>query len=384
MESNLLVNLRKYRPRENTDPLENFITEAFAHLLRSSTTITGALITYINTLLDDDIAWGEGEYQVSTQENFGNKFPDLVLKRETSALVFEHKVHADLHHEQLHFYRQYAAENFSDYRIILITAQEYQHQQSPDCAFCWNNVYSLVKKHLDDVEPEVLWYAKEFMALLKSENLGPVAPINPVAIQHYLEARALDEQLASLFRLATLPQVNWPLKPDFVPVINDLSKRIEQRFGIEFRPVDNDLTRGWFPGVFQGVIFDGSDHKLSEEMGNRLHIAVVFDFDRRTHAQLRKSDIFKGFCQDFGAKIEALKAGWTMVNKAHQAGIQNINWYHPLALLQPMEQFFQGLYCTESQLAHFIEQMIRVQQVLISCSDFKPLVAEMCDDKLLN
>lgn len=383
MESNLLVNLRKYRPRENTDPLENFITEAFAHLLRSSSVITGALITYINGLLDDEIAWGEGEYQVSTQENFANKFPDLVLKWETSVLVFEHKVRADLHHEQLHYYRQYAAENFNDFRLILITAQEYQHQQSPDCAFCWNNVYSLVKKHLDDVEPEVLWYAREFMALLKSENLGPVAPINPVAIQHYLEAKALDEQLASLFRLATLPQVDWPLKPDFVSVVNDLSKRVEQRFGIEFRPVDNDLTRGWFPGVFHGVIFDGSDHKLSEEMGNRLHVAVVFDFDRRTHSTLRNSATFKDFSTDFCAKIEALNAGWTTVNKPQQAGIQNINWYHPLALLQPMEQFFQGLYSAETQLAHFIEQMTRVQQAIVACSDFKPLVKEMCDEKLL-
>jgi hypothetical protein len=32
-KTNLLTALRKYRPRDNHDPLENFVTEAFAWLL---------------------------------------------------------------------------------------------------------------------------------------------------------------------------------------------------------------------------------------------------------------------------------------------------------------------------------------------------------------
>lgn len=383
MENNLLVNLRKYRPRENTNPLENFITEAFAHLLRSSEVITGALVTYINGLLEDEITWHGPDYQVSTQENFANKYPDMVLKWESGVLVFEHKVRADLHFQQLEHYRNYAAENFSDYRLVLITEREYQHQQSPDCAFCWNNVYSLIKKQLAHIEPDVIWYAKEFMALLKSESLGPVAPINPIAIQHYLEAKALDDQLASLFRMATLPQNNWPLGSGFGTVINDLSKKVEQRFGIEFRPIENGSARGWFPGIFHGVIFDGSDHHFNEDMGNRLHVAVVFDFDRRTHQLLRKSDTFRCFSLDFCQRIAALNADWKVINKPQQSGIQNINWYHPLALIQPMEQFFAGLHNAEDQLAHFVQQMSRVQQVIVESTDFASLVAEMCDERLL-
>ncbi len=39
MEDNLLVNLRKYRPRDKSDPLKNFLTEAFAHLLKNSSEV---------------------------------------------------------------------------------------------------------------------------------------------------------------------------------------------------------------------------------------------------------------------------------------------------------------------------------------------------------
>ena len=35
METGLLESLRKYRPREGKDPLENFITEAFAWILNN-------------------------------------------------------------------------------------------------------------------------------------------------------------------------------------------------------------------------------------------------------------------------------------------------------------------------------------------------------------
>ena len=72
MES-LLVNLRKYRPRENTDPLENFITEAFAWLLRSNREVLQSVFECINNKLQSSISAPDGEVFISTQENFNNK-----------------------------------------------------------------------------------------------------------------------------------------------------------------------------------------------------------------------------------------------------------------------------------------------------------------------
>ena len=100
MES-LLVNLRKYRPRVGSDPLENFITEAFAWLLRSNREALNALLDCINKQLTLPIDLSESDVYISTQENFANKFPDLVISWEECTLVFEHKVHSELHKNQL-------------------------------------------------------------------------------------------------------------------------------------------------------------------------------------------------------------------------------------------------------------------------------------------
>ena len=121
----LLINLRKYRPRENTDPLENFMTEAFAWLLRRNTGFSMHWLESLNEQFDDgekfmlpteDVLW-------STQENFDGKYPDMVASWSQTRIIFEHKVWADLHENQLSNYRSYADKQSWDYRLILITAR---------------------------------------------------------------------------------------------------------------------------------------------------------------------------------------------------------------------------------------------------------------------
>ena len=171
----LLINLRKYRPRENTDPLENFMTEAFAWLLRRNTGFSMHWLESLNELFDDgekfmlpteDVLW-------STQDNFDGKYPDMVASWSQTRIIFEHKVWADLHENQLSNYRSYADKQSWDYRLILITARKSQHEQNPDLAICWDLVYKQITQYLnqDDTELES-WLLEEFLALLRSEGMG--------------------------------------------------------------------------------------------------------------------------------------------------------------------------------------------------------------------
>ena len=89
MENNLLVNLRKYRPRDKSDPLENFLTEAFAHLLKSSDEVMSAVLAKLNEKSKLPKAFNPSRYEVSTQENFNGKFPDMLVKWDDVAIVFE-------------------------------------------------------------------------------------------------------------------------------------------------------------------------------------------------------------------------------------------------------------------------------------------------------
>ena len=175
----LLVNLRKYRPRENTDPLENFVTEAFAWLLRSSPDVQRAVFSLINEFLDEPLALPSEVINISTQENFAGKYPDLVVNWSGCTWVFEHKVWSELHKNQLKNYRDYIAEHSDDYRMILITAKTYQHAQEPDAALCWQDIYKCLTELKEQASDEQLtWALNEFLTLLKTEGLGLSTPIN--------------------------------------------------------------------------------------------------------------------------------------------------------------------------------------------------------------
>lgn len=388
MENNLLINLRKYRPRENTDPLENFITEAFAHLLRSSRDVVKAFVAKINEHLEVPITFNVDAYTISTQENFNNKFPDLVIKWDDSALVFEHKVHSVLHANQLKNYRCFAQDQFSHYRLILITAREYQHKQNPDCALCWHNIYHFlnsIKCLLDD--DRVVWYVQEFVELLQAEGLGPVSPINHLAIDHYTEAKALEEQMTALLSQAALDHVQWPLKSVLEPTFKDRSRSVEKRLGIEFCKLTPNKERRWSPGIFCGFILDGKDHSFDFVMGARLHVGVVLDLNKSAQELVRKSDYFRLFRQELSREVFAINESYhrdkasderlTFVDN-NESNINNgINWYHPLAIIQPMDRFFEKWYTSEEQLGYFIEQVSRIQQAILECSNFEKLLAEL-------
>lgn len=388
MENNLLINLRKYRPRENTDPLENFITEAFAHLLRSSPDVIKAFVAKINEHLEVPIAFNADAYAISTQENFNNKFPDLVIKWDDSALVFEHKVHSALHDNQLKNYRSFAQDHFSDYRLVLITAREYQHKQNPDCSLCWHNIYHFLRNIKDSLDDNrVAWYVQEIVELLWAEGLGPVSPINHLAIDHYIEAKALEEQMCALLSNAALDHVQWPLKSVLEPVFKDRSRAVEKRIGLEFCKFNPNKEMKWSPGIFCGFILDGKDHNFDLVMGKRLHVAVVLDLNKLAQEVVRKSEHFRLFRQELKSKIFAVNdsfqsnqtsdEGWTFVDNNEKNSNNGINWYHPLAIIQPMDCFFERLNTSEEQLAYFIEQVSRVQQAILECSNFEKLLAEL-------
>ena len=149
MEYNLLTSLRKYRPRENQDPLENFVTEAFAWLLKNNKKFSGFFLrkilmrlpTYsgLNLQVGLDCKW-------ATQMNFGGIFPDMVAElNDGTLLVFEHKVWAQLHPGQLDGYKQFSSTNYSASYLILITASESQHIQEPDLALCWKDIHLWIR-----------------------------------------------------------------------------------------------------------------------------------------------------------------------------------------------------------------------------------------------
>ena len=81
MSKSLLVNISKYASSHQTSPIENFITEAFAWLLREDIAIREALIAYLQQQYPDKQIAAKsmsGSVSIDTQVNFNGKYPDML------------------------------------------------------------------------------------------------------------------------------------------------------------------------------------------------------------------------------------------------------------------------------------------------------------------
>lgn len=373
---NLLIQLRKYRRRENSDPLENFLTEAFAWLLNSSPVVCNAVLELINQNLELPVDSPLEAVEVSTQENFNGFFPDMVMSWSGCSLVFEHKVHAQLHSAQLDNYRQHMSGVGVDYRIVLITARRHQHEQMPDAALCWEQVYGALNMVKEDLKEEVVvWAINDFLALLRHEGLGPREPINRIGIAYYSEAIALERKIASLMDAAQ--HEPWPLLK-FPQIAVDKKAKRYGRIGLDFGPMDNQGNRMWRPGVFCGFLMDGTDHCAEGITDREPHLAVIFDFDLEAQRYYKEGREYTVFLAEFSERCRADLTEWRLWDMPMLLG-NKANFWHPLILSMPMSNLFDGVTSADEQLSVFRQHISQVQECLLRCPSFFSLVDKLGD-----
>lgn len=373
MES-LLVNLRKYRPRENTDPLENFVTEAFAWLLKSSVEVSGSVLKLINTKLKIPLNIPDHNVVISTQENFGGKFPDMVMRWGDVVVVFEHKVWAELHENQLDNYRNYIKDNSVDYRLVLITASTRQHAQKPDAAFCWEEIYENLHALNEGIHnnEKLSWCIDDFLALLKSEGLGPSTPINPLAILYYPQAIALESQLNALIDRSKV--YKWSANESY---ILETPKKSYGRLGFELNYKSSIYNSDWLPGIFFGFMLDGSDHLANDLMGNGLKAVVILDMNEEVQQCYLDSDNYKNLIQEiFSKRNEKEFYGWTISDRTTEKNVV-LNKWHPLIISMPMNDFFHGSTTLDEQINVFHEKLSCVVDAIMDSENFILLQKEL-------
>lgn len=201
MATGLFEALRRYSLKENRDPLENFITEGFAWILNSYPDFGKFFLQDLEEKLKErGREWSIGNYDCEwrTQENFDGKYPDMVcyFNGENKAIIFEHKTWRRLDENQLANYKEYAKRKFDEYRIVLITATQQQHEQDPDLSLCWSDIYNLISDWEKRENSEFL--VEDFQQLLKSVGLGPPAPISHTSIRYYRATKDLKKNISDL------------------------------------------------------------------------------------------------------------------------------------------------------------------------------------------
>ena len=379
MTNNLFVSLSQYAPRENTTPTENFITEAFAWLLRNDSEVFQALIKLLQSKLTEDEVLESFELtddmHISTQENFGRKFPDMVIQNSTaslkSTLVFEHKVWSNLHHNQLHNYRHHMEQERKDtnYRLILITTLTTQHAQNPDIALCWQNIATCIQSLKSDSE-KTSWIRDEFVKLLEANNLVSISTINPLSIAYYHDAKKIDNQLFQICQRSFDLPYHPLIQQNHFQKLDKVRNRWE-RIGYELSLTKDSVNfqEAWFPAIFMGFIMNPSDHVFQDIMPNNNPIvSFILSIDGTCHP-IQQFPAYKALVTELNEKL----LDHPIWKVSDRTTINKHNPWHPLVIYCDLYDFYKNTTNFDSQLNLFQSEMEKLQNTLMECPSFELL-----------
>lgn len=353
----LLVSLSSYRPRPGRRPIEDFITEAFAWLLRTQEGLGEAFVHHVESSASDSIQFSDVEgVEWSTQASFPNSRPDMVARFNETTLAFEHKVHSEASSDQLRRHHEGVEQNG---HVILITSAEWHFADPADVKMTWRQVYRWLDGASSHIEEPAM--IREFQSLLESRGLGPRSQIPEPSLRAYSSVKKIEKQLWTLFKtLMPDEEPAWDFVFDEVPHLKRGETRmkgskgnlpVEGRIGIRFQP--------WRPGVFAGVLLDGNDHKV--EMSNpRLgpDLVVVLDVGSKGTETMPRQQFLNS--HTYSQLVERLQnetehRGWEVVDTHGRA--EKGNRWHPLILRRSLAPLLREESTFDAQRTAILEAL---------------------------
>ena len=371
MEYNLLSSLRKYRPRENQDPLENFITEAFAWLLKNN---KGFSDYFLRKILIRLPTYSGLDVQVSldctwaTQMNFGGIFPDMVAEfNDGTLLVFEHKIWAQLHPGQLDGYKQFSSSNYSGSHLILITANESQHLQDPDLALCWRDLYIWMQEWIQEQKGDVDFIFHDFLNLLREEGLGPLAPVSHDAILSYFSARGFKEQVVNLVWQAE--KRDWSQIDSRITVSGDIKKNGRAAYDMSGR-VALLLFNDGCPSLTTGFVLDWEGYGMPPILKMRSpDFSVILRFSSFLD-KYPNLETYQRFVEILREKINQLGDGWSFYDHLNDPQVTEKHKWFPVHIRKPMLDLLRGTTTSEEQIDRFMEANSLILSKILECDEF--------------
>lgn len=366
-DDNLFLALKRYAPGPNVDPKENFLTEAFAWLLRQHEGLAEHFIQFVLGQCELDFVLPEDTpARWVTQEGDGRVWLDMVADFGDKAIVFEHKVWSQLGEGQLKKYRDYGDDVWSGgVLVVLITARRSQHAQEPDVALTWAQVHRQLARWSErEQRSHVL--VEHFLGLLRAEGLGPPAPISHDAILGYFPAQQLEPSLKALVKRALAEDWSW-LYARVHPTRRRAAPYLRWSRGERYRDgrMGLDLLEGWRPGFFVGVMLDGADHKVepsAPQLGP--DFCCVLSYNIKAENAPTWDDFIQGSAyRRLCARLASEGDGWDVLDhiKAHSKP----NRWHPLHIRRPLLEVMRGTQTLDEQLDAFMDASREVLDLVV-------------------
>lgn len=371
---NLLLSLSTYHPREGHTPLENFITEAFAWLLRSNKIFT---VNFFKELCKESSLTKKSEIEIETQLFWDGYYPDMVISIDESVWIFEHKTYSNLSNNQLDKYRASGKIRFKSIKIILITAFKSQHKQNSDVALTWSQIDDFIIKFIEiNSKKYDLTFQNYFSELLKLKGLGMLPALSPESIKSYLLAKDFVTNLKNILQ-AVYQSIESEKDTEMNFFYNPLK---EEKNICEWKPLKEGCIgikylKSWRPGVFTGCVINNFDH-LNNYKDNKKGIdySLIISFDQKKNRKInyKADDLFKTLIEEINKKISTLH-GYELYEHYKKSPC---NQWHPLYIRKSLADIFTGIESQEEQVKKLIEENKKLLQFLITCPSFLKLRTE--------
>lgn len=328
LDESIFTAISSYIPHPGINPIENFLTELLAWMINNVDDFGCDYVKYLveKGNLSINNLNNLSDVEAKTQVHISSGFIDMLINTNIGiSFICEHKVDSELSENQIKKYMDNSNELGSDrFFSVLLTKSTSQQKQEADVILIWSNIDELIgklteKQHYQEID---LFIAKQFSIFLQEEGLGMGNVITEEELKYYLSAKRIENTLYNIFN--ELAREKW----DEIPALKSFPRTRD-----DFKPTFNRLKWGrigisffekWEPGLFAGVILDGTDHCLPpkdeskgpdfvvlldiQKNNNEIYNnALQSDWLKRIKSNLKKS------CDPFSEYIEKPKNSWRLI-----------------------------------------------------------------------
>ena len=259
--------LRSYVPSDKRDPKEDYLTQLFAWLLIN---VKGLDLKYCEYLLkkipNSTFTVTESDtITVETQRTLDNgKRIDLLIKVNDNGFICEHKIYSMLSPNQIVNYSSMASSiGKGQFHTVLITLGTYRWTQPADVRILWSSIYrDFLQKELNNYADDSVHYfmLDQTLNFMQNNSLGTYGEITPGAIAGYWETFGLKNVVNNL--VENLRVREWDSKCKNLQYCNTqgFTEPIfrKERWG----RVGLEMYNNWKPGIFVGILWDHTDHRI--------------------------------------------------------------------------------------------------------------------------
>lgn len=215
--ANILNALFEFHPRDGHTPEENFLTEAFVYVLRTSKSAQNA---WLSLIMGIDVSVNQVDFQTrsSEREEEGNVvYPDLLvdaklLDGRRIVIVSEHKWGSKCEPKQLDRYVKLAQRRNPPARVIFIGSKHDQIQEARKIldvemptsgrnCFSWGEVFHALSAVPELEKNDIM---KQFLDFMETYGLDPGVPMTNARLKALYDSsgilESLERSLVNLYR----------------------------------------------------------------------------------------------------------------------------------------------------------------------------------------